>query len=133
VQEPEFLTWEIVAELHEDSLRKFGGSSGVRDKGMVESALGSAQNTWFYGGGDLFDVAASYAFHIAEAQAFLDGNKRTAAAAAHTFLAGNGLPIHGGDIEIFEAMIAIAEKRLDKKGLAEVFRKLANRPIEILS
>ena len=59
-----------------------GGSDGMRDPGAVESALASAQNTWFYAGGDLFDIAATYAFHLAESQAFLDGNKRTAVVSA---------------------------------------------------
>ena len=124
MQEPEFLTWEIIAELHEGSLRRFGGASGVRDKGVIESALGVARNAWCYGG-DLFDVSASYAFHITEAQGFLDGNKRTGVAAALVFLEGNGVFIRGGDREIYEAMIAIAEKRLDKKGLVQVLRVLA--------
>jgi len=127
VPEPEFLTWEIVAQLHEDSLSRFGGTAGLRDRGLVESALGAAQNTYFYGGGDLYDIAATYAFHLAEAQAFLDGNKRTAVAAALTFLRGNGGPDLIDDGGIYDAMIAIADKRLDKRGLAEVFRRLSER------
>ena len=85
MSEPEFLTPAIVEQLHADSLALFGGSAGVRDRGLVESALASARNTYLYGRGDLFDIAASYAFHIAQAQAWLDGNKRTAVAAALTF------------------------------------------------
>lgn len=108
-------------------MSKFGGTAGLRDRGLVESALGAAQNTYFYGGGDLCDIAAAYAFHIAEAQAFLDGNKRTAVAAALTFLRGNGGPDLVDDGTIYEAMIAIAERRLDKAGLAEVFRRLSKR------
>jgi len=95
-------------------------------KGLVESAMGSAQNTFYYGQGDLFDVAAAYAFHLAQAQAFLDGNKRTAVAAAVTFLKINGVPAHGDseiELALYEAMIAIAEKRMDKAGLAAVFRE----------
>jgi death-on-curing protein len=75
--------------------------------------------------GDLFDVAASYAFHIAEAQAFIDGNKRTAILSAIVFLAENGFRCHKADDALYDAMIAIAQKRLDKKGLAAPFRKLA--------
>lgn len=89
--EPVFLTREVLDDIHADSLALFGGSPGLRDEGLVESALGSAQNAFFYGGGDLFDVAAAYAFHIAQAQAFLDGNKRTAIGAALTFLEYNGI------------------------------------------
>ena len=114
MEEPSFVTYEELQILHAKSLKKYGGSEGIRDQGLIESALGAAQNTFFYAQGDLFDIAASYAFHIAQAQAFLDGNKRTAISAALTFLKMN----------LYDAMIAIAEKRLDKTGLAELFRKI---------
>ncbi len=93
---------------------------------MVDSALASARNTWHYGG-DLFDVATSYAFHIAESQAFVDGNKRTGILSAITFLAENGIHCPRADDILYDAMIAIAQKRMDKKGLAEVIRKLAEK------
>lgn len=125
MEQPEFLTRGIIDQLHADSLHNFGGSEGLRDEGMILSALGSAENTWLYGIGDLFEVAASYAFHIAEAQAFVDGNKRTAVAAAMTFLAGNGVEIPvAADEVIYQAMIAIANKHLDKKGLTELLRNV---------
>jgi death-on-curing protein len=73
----------------------------------------------------LFDIAASYAFHIAEAQAFLDGNKRTAVAAALTFLKGNGVALRIDDAAIYDAIIAIAEKRMTKTDLANILRKSA--------
>jgi len=92
--------------------------------GLVSSALGSAQNTYFYGYGNMFDIAAAYAFHIAESQAFIDGNKRTAAAAAAAFLTVNGLPFPKDDGSVYAAMMQIANKQLDKPGLAEVLRKL---------
>jgi death on curing protein len=90
VSEPVFLTLDEVLRIHTRSLAEHGGSEGIRDRGLVESAVASAKNTIYYGNGDLFDVAASYAFHLAESQAFLDGNKRTAVAAAMVFLALNG-------------------------------------------
>jgi len=124
-REPEFLTWEIIQQLHEDALRLWGGTPGVRDRGQVESALGAAQFTWLYGG-STFDVAASYAFHIAEAQAFLDGNKRTAVAAALVFLAGCGHPRFVDDGRLYAAMIDVAARRLDKKGLAALLRNLVD-------
>ena len=125
VPKPEFLSSEIVFRLHAASLRRFGGTEGVRDIGLIESALGSAMNTFHYGNGDLFDIAASYAFHLAQAQAFLDGNKRTAVITALTFLELNGVSRMPANMEIYEAMIAIAESRLDKTGLAALFRKAA--------
>jgi len=121
--EPWFIGLEVLLELHAESLRRYGGSEGIRDLGLIESALGAAQNTYFYGHGDLFDIAAAYAFHIAQAQAFLDGNKRTAAAAALVFLDENGISESPSDIELYDAMIAIAEKRLTKTQLAQLFRE----------
>ena len=119
---PCFITREVLDDIHEDSLALFGGTAGVRDEGLVESALGSAMNAFFYGGGDLFDVAAAYAFHIAQAQAFLDGNKRTGIGAARTFLVYNGVPSRVDDGRIYDAMIAIADRKLDKSGLAQIMR-----------
>jgi len=84
---PKFLSLAEVMYLHDQSLARYGGSAGIREPGLIESALGSAQNAiciW-YGRGGLYEIAAAYAFHIAESQAFVDGNKRTAAAAAITF------------------------------------------------
>jgi death-on-curing protein len=125
VPEPVFLEFSVIEDLHEDSLSRYGGSPGLRDRHLVESALAAAINTYYYAAGDLFDIAATYAFHLAQAQAFLDGNKRTAAGAALVFLRANGvakLPL--GDV-IYDALIAIAEKRLDKAGMAQVFRRAA--------
>jgi death-on-curing family protein len=111
VSDPSFLTLDEVLLLHEISLTQFGGSTGIRDEGGLESAVEQPKNTYFYGGGDLFDVAAAYAFHIAQAQAFLDGNKRTAVAAALNFLRGNGVAFKLDRWELYRHMIAIAERR----------------------
>ncbi len=121
--EPLFLSLEQVMRLHRRSLAEHGGIDGVRDPGAVESALASAQNTWLYGGGDVHDIAAAYAFHLAESQAFLDGNKRTAMASAVIFLVVNGCSDRADDDLLYDALIAIATRRMDKAGLAAVLRK----------
>ena len=126
MREPEFLTPAIIEQLHDDSLTLFGGSAGVRDRGLVESALASARNTYLYGRGDVFEIAATYAFHLSEAQAYLDGNKRTAVAAALTLLKGNGVILRIDNTAIYDAMIAIAEKRTTKTDLAAIFRTNAS-------
>ncbi len=126
MNEPVFLLLDEVRKLHARSLAEHGGADGTREPGLVESALASAENTFRYGNGDLFDIAASYAFHIAESQAFIDGNKRTAVASAMVFLARNGVYAQPPKWELYVAMIAIAKKELDKKGLAEIFRKLVS-------
>lgn len=122
-----FLTLEQVHRLHAMGLKDHGGSPGVRDAGLIESALASAQNTLLYGGGDDFEVAAAYAFHLAEAQAYLDGNKRVGIMAALTFLAMQGYR-RESDIaiqeQLYAAMIAIATHDLDKPGLAALLREI---------
>jgi death on curing protein len=125
VNEPLFLSLDEVLKLHARSLSEHGGSEGVREPGLVESALASARNTYLYGGGDLFDVAASYAFHIAESQAFIDGNKRTAVAAAMVFLAMNGVYAQPPKWSLYSAMIDIATKKMTKTELAAFFRNQA--------
>ena len=125
MNEPVFLELDEVLQIHARSLAEHGGTEGIRDRGLVESALASAKNALYYGHGDLFDVAASYAFHLAEAQAFLDGNKRTAVVSALVFLARNGVYVRPSKEKLYLAMIEIAEKRLDKTGLAALFRNAA--------
>jgi death-on-curing protein len=113
-----------VLYLHGEALKRFGGSPGVGELGLIESAVASAKNAYWYGHGDVYDVAAAYAFHIAESQAFTDGNKRTGAAAALLFLATNDVRAPKDDGSFYRALIDVAEKRLDKPGLAHVLRRL---------
>jgi len=68
MSDPLFLDFEAVLELHRDSLLKFGGTDGIREQHLIESALGSAINTYVYANGDLHDIAATYGFHIAQAR-----------------------------------------------------------------
>ena len=118
-----FLSVEDVHFLHQLSIQHFGGTLGVRDSNGLESAVFHPQNVAIYGGGDLFDVAAAYAFHIAEGQCFLDGNKRTAIASALNFLANNGVFIRKDTDRLHQFMIGIAEKRYSKQDLARYFRE----------
>lgn len=124
MDEPKFLTIAQVLYLHDRSLEKYGGAAGIREPGLVESALGSAQNAFWYGNGNLFDIAAAYAFHIAESQSFVDGNKRTAASAAIMFLRVNGVKFPKDDGSVYRAIMQVAGKHLDKPGLAVVLRLL---------
>ena len=120
MHEPIFLTLAQVLELHTNGLASHGGQAGIREPGLVESALASARNTFWYGHGGLFDIAAAYAFHLAESQAFIDGNKRVAISAAITFLHVNGIIMFPDVAAFHQAMIAIANHQLDKRGLAEL-------------
>jgi death-on-curing protein len=123
VTAPVFLSRDQVLELHHISLDRWGGLDGLRDPGLLDSALMQPEASWFYAQGDACDIAAAYAFYIAQNQPFLDGNKRTAMGAALTFLEINGIDTDRFDgAQLYDAMIALAEKRLDKPGLAAVFR-----------
>ena len=121
----EFLQTEDVLELHDESLKRYGGATGLREPGLLDSALASALNTFLYASGDEFDVAAAYAFHLAESQCFFDGNKRTGIGSALLFLKLNGISAHGTPViekQLYTAMIAIATHELDKPGLAALLR-----------
>jgi death-on-curing protein len=124
VNEPVFMTRARVETFHRRSLEEHGGQDGIRNEHGLESALAQPMNVHFYGQGDLYDMAAAYAYHLAENQPFIDGNKRTAIVTTLMFLEGNGIPTSGiTNVKLYDAMIAIAEKRLDKAGLAAVFRE----------
>jgi len=124
--EPEFLTLEDVLDIHARQLAMFGGADGIRVKGLLESAVAAPQAS--FGGlllhSDIFEIAAAYAFHIAENQPFIDGNKRTGLLSAVVFLDINGIAIDYPDPRLYTAMIEIAEKKLDKSGLANLFREI---------
>ena len=97
MNEPVFLSREKVLYLHRISLELHGGLDGLREPGLLDSALMQPEAAFYYGQGDLAAMAAAYAFHIAQNQPFIDGNKRTAMGAALTFLEGNGV-----DVEKYE-------------------------------
>ena len=123
MNEPLFITRERVDVLHQRSLEEHGGQDGIRNEHGLESALAQPMNMLAYGQGDLFDLAAAYAYHLAENQPFIDGNKRTAITTALAFLELNGISTSAiTNALLYDAMIAIAGKRLDKAGLANVFR-----------
>ena len=124
--DPSFLSPDEVLALHAIQLRAFGGQDGIRDEGLLLSAVAMPMASF---GGDwlhasLFHMAAAYAFHIAENQPFIDGNKRTALHAALAFLERNSVTIADPDGRLQHAMLQLADKRLDKDGLAELFIEL---------
>jgi death-on-curing protein len=126
--EPLFLTAEEVEYLHQRGLDEHGGRPGLRDRGLLESALAMPQAG--FGGeffhSSIFHMAAAYAFHIAENQPFVDGNKRAAIAAALMFLALNGIELSVEANEpLYDAMMAISARKLDKAGLAGILERLA--------
>ena len=90
MKEPVWVLREVVLMAHEQSLAQFGGSAGVRDEGLMDSALGKPKNLFAYGKPNLFALAAGYAFGLVRNHPFIDGNKRTGFVVAVTFLGCNG-------------------------------------------
>ena len=123
----DFLDVEDVIAIHAVGLARYGGLAGIRDRGALESAV--AQPAASFGGqnlyGDVFEMAAAYAFHIAQNQPFIDGNKRAGLGSALVFLNLNGIAIVDPEEKLYDAMIAIAERRMDKRGLADLLRQLS--------
>jgi death-on-curing protein len=125
VAEVAFLSPGTVLALHQRSLREHGGSDGIRDQAGLESAVAQPQNDYWYGGADIYGVAAAYAFHIAESQAFIDGNKRTGIGSALLCLELAGIDTTTATSDtLYDAMIAIARHEMDKAGLAAVLMRL---------
>lgn len=122
------MTLAEILEFHEELVRDFGGSPGVRDLGLAESAVAIPQS----GAGEEFfhafpfEMAAAYAYHIAQNHPFVDGNKRTALTAALTFLEVNGHPVLGGEDDLEAATRKVASGTLDKKGFALLLEKVYN-------
>jgi len=122
---PDFLSLAEVLEIHRDQIERYGGKAGIRDLGLLQSAL--AMPAAGFGGrfllGDLFEMAAAYLFHITRNHPFVDGNKRTGAVAALVFLSLNGMEIEAGE-DIFEQTVrAVAEGKMDKSAIAGFFRE----------
>jgi len=126
-QEPVFLAREQIDQIHLDQINEFGGIHGLRDEGALESAIAQPLNVYFYGNGDLYEIAGAYAYHIAETQAYLDGNKRTGVQAALDFLEINGVDTTRlPELAAYEAMIDVANHQMDRTGLAQFFRESLN-------
>ena len=122
-QGPVFLTREQVDTIHNQQIEAWGGLNGIRNENALESAITQPCNVWIYGNGDVFEIAAAYAYHIAESQAYFDGNKRTAVQAALDFLEINGVDTNGlPELATYEAMIRVANHELDRPGLGAFFR-----------
>jgi death on curing protein len=109
MKQPKWLLWDAVIHLHNESLEEHGGLAGVRDTGLLESALNRPQNLFHYDRvSDLTRLAANYAFGIAKNHPFNDGNKRAAFQAASVFLWINGLEIDGSQPEATNIVFGLA-------------------------
>jgi len=120
---PKFLSLDEVLELHADQISSFGGTPGVRDEGLLESALAQPQAT--FGGQFLHptisEQAAVYLYHITMNHPFIDGNKRTAFAVMDTFLRLNGCALNLTDDRAYDLVMRVARGTMTKEELSREF------------
>lgn len=124
VSEPIWLTRRIVQAVHERQIREHGGRDGVRDEGLIASALARPQNRWGYSQDvDLPELAAAYGFGLTKNHGFIDGNKRVGYMAMYVFLGINGLDIEAPEEEVVILMTGVASGELGEDELAEWLRE----------
>lgn len=122
-----FLTLDEVLAIHRDQIKRYGGTLGVRDVELLESALAAPQS-WFgdqYLHGDLFEMASAYLFHLVQNHPFLDGNKRVGTAAALTFLMLNGVETKIPNQALVATVLAVAQGETKQAALAVFLRNHA--------
>lgn len=121
---PVFLNLSEVLFIHRDQIKRYGGEPGIRDLGLLQSAIampGAGFRDRFLHR-DLFEMAAAYLFHITKNHPFVDGNKRTGVVCALVFLELNGIEIDAGDDTLIDMVISVAEGRAGKEAIADFFR-----------
>jgi death-on-curing protein len=123
----DFISLQDVLRIHKDQVERYGGSPGVRDMGLLESALAMPQagfrGEYFHT--DIFEMAAACLFHIVKNHPFVDGNKRGGAATALVFLELNGRDVDASNEALVQITLAVAEGKAAKSAVAEFFRKHA--------
>lgn len=120
MQTPRFLSISQVLDIHQDEINSFGGTSGVRDEGLLDSALAQPQATF---GGELLhptihEQAAAYLYHLAMNHPFIDGNKRTAFAVMDTFITLNGYSLNLSQDQAYNLVIQVVQKEISKEELS---------------
>lgn len=121
--EPKWLGVDAVLIMHEEQLAEHGGASGIRDLGLLDSALARPRNAWSYGQSDLVALGALYAAGVMRNHPFVDGNKRTGFLAAYAFLYVNGLEIVASEAEVIVQCLALAADEIDDGEFAAWLRE----------
>lgn len=121
MDDPIWITKELAIAIHKRQLAEHGGADGIRDEGLLDSALVRARQQFAYQDPtpSIAALAAAYAYGIAKNHAFLDGNKRTAAVVCETFMELNGETLEANDAELYRVFLALAEGSLSEAALAE--------------
>lgn len=119
---PQWIDLSVVLAIHEQQIAEHGGSLGIRDLGMIESALGRPQNLLLYNDPDIFDLAAAYGYGLAQNHGFIDGNKRTAYVATRLFLILNGYDISASAVDKVVTFENVGKGEIDQAALASWLR-----------
>ena len=120
--EPKWLTIQIITAIHDEQLAIHGGSAGLRDAGLLESALNRAKNKWAYESAELPEMAAAYGYGIARNHPFIDGNKRTSLLAIYTFLGVNGIDFVVPEADAAAMILSLAAGEVSEESLARWIR-----------
>lgn len=122
MNEPIWLDKSTIIMFHDFQIERHGGSNGVRDETLLDSAMGKPKNVYAYDQGDLFDMAASYSFGIAKNHPFIDGNKRTSFVSAALFLELNGLSLVADKAEAVVMTVSMANSEITQDNYAQWLR-----------
>lgn len=122
MNEPIWVSLDLAIDIHSEQLALFGGPAGIRDQGLLESALARAPNKYAYGESDLAALAAAYAYGVAKNHPFVDGNKRAAFACLIVFLGLNGVDFLVPEPEATVAILSLAAGDIEEEGLARWIR-----------
>jgi death-on-curing protein len=125
MREPVWIDLEVVLAIHDAQLAEHGGQTGLRDRGLLESALGRAPNAYARGNTSIPNLAAKLAFGISRNHPFLDGNKRTSLVVAELFLELNGFALQASDADCVTTFLALAAGDLSEPELAAWLTKNA--------
>src|SRR5215831_4652752 len=117
MKEPAWLTYDQVVAIHSRQLRRFGGAPGLRDEGLLRSALERPVNKWQYEQAEFAELAAAYAFGLAKNRAFVDGDKRIAFMAMMTFLRKNGVRFAPDQAQATAIIMALAAGEVSEESL----------------
>ena len=120
---PVWVLRETVLTLHEQSLAEFGGAAGIRDEGLLDSALGKPENLLAYSKPTLFELAASYGFGLVKNHPFIDGNKRAGFTVAVVFLELNGFRFHATEADAAVRTLALAAGEMSQAEYAAWLKK----------
>jgi len=112
-----------VLTVHAILIAETGGTGGLRDEALLESALAAAENRYHYEAADVVSCAATYAYHLTQSHAFLDGNKRVAAAITEAFLETNGFELTITNEELIDLFLAIAASKLSREQVDQRLRE----------